>query len=130
MVICAKFQAIQDINSSFQISPQIPHHGLGLEHYKLTSLQQCFLALFCKLNYKLTFILVPLATIKEVRSGKNTEVFRTIDRDDIPEDCAFSIIHGDDFIVLDLIAHSSDDANIWITGLRCLLDSDLGKLGK
>ena len=64
-----------------------------------------------------------------MRSGKNTEVFRTIDRDDIPEDCAFSIIHGDDFIVLDLIAHSSDDANIWITGLRCLLDSDLGKLG-
>ena len=64
-----------------------------------------------------------------MRSGKNTEVFRTIDRDDIPEDCAFSIIHGEDFIVLDLIAHSSDDANIWITGLRCLLDSDVGTLG-
>ena len=71
--------------------------------------------------------LVPLSTIKEVRSGKNTEVFRIIDRDDIPEDCAFSIIHGDDFIVLDLIAHSPDDANIWITGLRCLLDSDPSK---
>ena len=51
-----------------------------------------------------------------------------MERDDIPEDCAFSIIHGDNFIVLDLIANNPDDANIWITGLRCLLDSDLGKL--
>ncbi len=63
-----------------------------------------------------------------MRSGRNTEVFRTIERDDIPEDCAFSIIHGDNFIVLDLIANSPDDANIWITGLRCLLDSDFSKL--
>lgn len=70
---------------------------------------------------------IPLSTIKEVRSGKNTEVFRSIEREDIPEDCAFSIIHGDNFIVLDLIAHSPDDANIWITGLRCLLDSDFSE---
>jgi hypothetical protein len=63
-----------------------------------------------------------------VRSGKNTEVFRTIERDEVPEDCAFSIIHGDNFIVLDLIANTPDDANIWITGLRCLLDSDFSKL--
>ena len=70
---------------------------------------------------------VPLSMIKEVRSGKNTEVFRTIERDDIPEDCAFSVIHGENFISLDLIATSPDDANIWITGLRCLLDSDISK---
>lgn len=63
--------------------------------------------------------------IKEVRSGKNTVVFRAIERDDISEDCAFTIIYGDDFVELDLIASNPDDANIWITGLRCLLESDL-----
>ncbi|XP_028399821.1 inactive phospholipase C-like protein 2 [Dendronephthya gigantea] len=70
---------------------------------------------------------IPLSMIKEVRSGKNTEVFRTLERDDIPEDCAFSVIHGENFISLDLIATSPDDANIWITGLRCLLDSDISE---
>lgn len=74
------------------------------------------------------FFQVPLLSIKEIRSGKNTEMFRDIERDDIPEDCAFSIIHGDDFIALDLVANNPDEANIWITGLRCLLDTDLGEL--
>ncbi|XP_046860493.1 inactive phospholipase C-like protein 2 isoform X2 [Xenia sp. Carnegie-2017] len=68
---------------------------------------------------------IPLSMIKEVRSGKNTVVFRAIERDDISEDCAFTIIYGDDFVELDLIASNPDDANIWITGLRCLLESDL-----
>ena len=70
---------------------------------------------------------VPLSSIKEIRSGKNTETFREIERDNIPEDCAFSVIHGEDFMALDLVANNPDEANIWITGLRCLLDSDLSK---
>lgn len=50
-----------------------------------------------------------------------------MDRDDFQEDCAFSIIYSDNFETLNLVAYSPDEANIWVTGLRCLLDSDKGK---
>lgn len=50
-----------------------------------------------------------------------------MDRDDFQEDCAFSIIYSDSYETLNLVAYSPDEANIWVTGLRCLLDSDKGK---
>jgi len=65
--------------------------------------------------------------VKEIRCGKNTDVFREMDRDDFQEDCAFSIIYSDSYETLNLVAYSPDEANIWVTGLRCLLDSDKGK---
>ena len=70
---------------------------------------------------------VPIDTVKEIRCGKNTDVFREMDRDDFQEDCAFSIIYSDSYETLNLVAYSPDEANIWVTGLRCLLDSDKGK---
>ncbi|PFX30571.1 Inactive phospholipase C-like protein 1 [Stylophora pistillata] len=68
--------------------------------------------------------IVSIDTVKEIRCGKNTDVFREMDRDDFQEDCAFSIIYSDNFETLNLVAYSPDEANIWVTGLRCLLDSD------
>ncbi|XP_067055342.1 inactive phospholipase C-like protein 1 [Acropora muricata] len=62
--------------------------------------------------------------INEIRCGKNTDVFREMERDDFQDDCAFSIIYNDRFETLNLVAYSPDEANIWVTGLRCLLDSD------
>lgn len=53
-----------------------------------------------------------------------------MDRDDFQEDCAFSIIYSDSFETLNLVAYSPDEANIWVTGLRCLLDSDKGTVSK
>ena len=70
---------------------------------------------------------VLIETVKEIRCGKNTEVFREMDRDDFQEDCAFSIIYSDSFETLNLVAYSPDEANIWVTGLRCLVDSEKGK---
>ena len=70
--------------------------------------------------------LVDVDTIKEIRVGKTTDVFREMDRDDIQEDCVFSLIYGDTFETLNLVAYSPDEANIWVTGLRCLVDSDKG----
>lgn len=67
---------------------------------------------------------ISIDTVKEIRCGKNTDVFREMDRDDFQEDCAFSIIYSDNFETLNLVAYSPDEANIWVTGLRCLLDSD------
>uniref|UniRef100_A0A1A8P8Z8 Phosphoinositide phospholipase C n=1 Tax=Nothobranchius rachovii TaxID=451742 RepID=A0A1A8P8Z8_9TELE len=63
-----------------------------------------------------------LDSIREVRTGRNTETFRTSGvYEQISEDCAFSIIFGDVYESLDLVANSAEVANIWVTGLRYLL---------
>lgn len=65
---------------------------------------------------------IDVKSIKEVRTGKNTDTFRTNGSyDQISEDCAFSIIFGDNYESLDLVANSADVANIWVTGLRYLI---------
>ena len=65
---------------------------------------------------------IDIKSIKEVRTGKNTDTFRTNGvSDQISEDCAFSIIYGENYESLDLVANSADVANIWVTGLRYLI---------
>ncbi|XP_028674029.2 inactive phospholipase C-like protein 2 [Erpetoichthys calabaricus] len=65
---------------------------------------------------------IDIKSIKEVRTGKNTEIFRTNGiYDQISEDCAFSVIYGENYESLDLVANSADVANIWVTGLRYLV---------
>ncbi|CAG5890801.1 unnamed protein product [Menidia menidia] len=65
---------------------------------------------------------IALASIREVRTGRNTETFRTSGvYEQISEDCAFSIIYGEIYESLDLVASSAEIANIWVTGLRYLL---------
>ncbi|CAK5032785.1 unnamed protein product [Meloidogyne enterolobii] len=62
-------------------------------------------------------------SIKEVRVGCNSELLRLtkpIASPEIDEECAFSIIHGNEHECLDLIALNASDANIWITGLIAL----------
>lgn len=86
-----------------------------------------------------------VSSMREVRTGKSTETFLHNGPlfEHLPEEAAFSIIHGDDYQVrrdplqgrtqqassktpcslqsLDLVALSADVANIWVTGLRYLL---------
>ncbi|AWP21838.1 putative inactive phospholipase C-like protein 2 [Scophthalmus maximus] len=65
---------------------------------------------------------ISLASMREVRTGRNTETFRTSGvYEQISEDCAFSIIYGDVYENLDLVANSAEVANIWVTGLRYLM---------
>ncbi|XP_053301976.1 inactive phospholipase C-like protein 2 [Pleuronectes platessa] len=65
---------------------------------------------------------ISLAAIREVRTGRNTDTFRTSGvYEQISEDCAFSIIYGDVYENLDLVANSAEVANIWVTGLRYLM---------
>lgn len=65
---------------------------------------------------------VNVDNIREVRTGKNTDVLRSAENaGQFPDECAFSILYGPDFTSLDLIASSPDEANIWVTGLTCLL---------
>ena len=64
---------------------------------------------------------VAISQIKEVRVGKNTEILRNKDiAGHYPDECAFSIIYGDNFETMDLIANTPDEMNIWVTGLTCL----------
>ncbi|KAM4630850.1 inactive phospholipase C-like protein 2 [Polymixia lowei] len=65
---------------------------------------------------------ISLPSMREVRTGRNTETFRTSGLyDQISEDCAFSIIYGETYESLDLVANSAEVANVWVTGLRYLM---------
>jgi hypothetical protein len=66
-----------------------------------------------------------VSSIKEVRQGKTTDALRNKEIAGMyPDECAFSVIFGDDFESLDLIANTPDEANIWVTGLTCLLNAN------
>ncbi|XP_048868648.1 inactive phospholipase C-like protein 1 [Brienomyrus brachyistius] len=63
-----------------------------------------------------------ITAIREVRTGKSTDTFRhNGPAEQLPEEAAFSIIYGDEYQSLDLVALSPDVANIWVTGLRYLI---------
>ncbi|KAJ1525801.1 hypothetical protein ONE63_009004 [Megalurothrips usitatus] len=66
--------------------------------------------------------LVAVEDIREIRSGRTTKVHRDSRMPaGYPDDWAFSIVYGDDLRTLDLIAHSAEDARIWVAGLCALL---------
>ena len=69
---------------------------------------------------------VPIDSIKEIRTGKNTPIFRNKEFSGAYcEECAFSIIYGEEFDSLDLVAPCPDEANIWITGLNALIGESI-----
>ncbi|KDR21266.1 Inactive phospholipase C-like protein 2 [Zootermopsis nevadensis] len=73
---------------------------------------------------------VPIDSIKEIRVGKSTEVLRTRELSSgHTEECAFSIIYGDDFESLDLVASTPEEANIWVTGLNALIGAHISPNG-
>ena len=68
------------------------------------------------------FVSVAINQIKEIRPGKTTDVLRNRDvAGHYPDECAFSIIYGEGFETMDLIANTADEANIWVAGLTCLI---------
>ncbi|RDD39766.1 Inactive phospholipase C-like protein 2 [Trichoplax sp. H2] len=66
---------------------------------------------------------IKISDIREVFKGQTTDIFRQLVKEDYSEDCSFSIIYGDKYESLDLVASSPDEANVWITGLRCLISN-------
>ncbi|KAJ8344723.1 hypothetical protein SKAU_G00289160 [Synaphobranchus kaupii] len=63
-----------------------------------------------------------IKSIKEVRLGKKTPVLRSNGlSDQFPEECAFSIIYGEDYESLDLVASTPDVVSTWVMGLRYLV---------
>lgn len=64
-------------------------------------------------------------SIKEVRLGKTSERLRECTHQ-FQNESLFSIIYSNgtnDNISLDLVASGPDEANIWVTGLSCLIVS-------
>ncbi len=73
--------------------------------------------------FLLGYYLVTIDSIKEVRLGKTTERLRE-HAQQYENESVFSIIYtngNNDCASLDLVASSTDEANIWITGLSCLI---------
>ncbi|CAF4442539.1 unnamed protein product, partial [Didymodactylos carnosus] len=65
-------------------------------------------------------------SIKEIRSGKTTDRLREY-ANHFQSECLFSIIYtngSDECASLDLVASNSDEANIWTTGLSCLIQQN------
>lgn len=74
---------------------------------------------------------VPIASIREVRCVHTSEVqgvtpagLSSTSVASASPDWTFSIIHGEDFSSLDLIAASAEEATIWVTGLNALLGTN------
>lgn len=68
-------------------------------------------------------ILVTIDSIKEIRLGKTTERLREYAHQ-FQDESIFSIIYTNgshENVSLDLVASSADEANIWVTGLSCLI---------
>lgn len=67
--------------------------------------------------------IVTIDSIKEVRFGKTTERLRE-HAQQFENESLFSIIYtngNNDYASLDLVASTADEANIWVTGLSCLI---------
>ncbi|NXN92029.1 PLCL2 protein, partial [Rhinopomastus cyanomelas] len=65
---------------------------------------------------------IEIKAVKEVRAGKKTPVLRGNGlSEQFPDECAFSIIYGDNYESLDLVASSADVVSAWVMGLRYLV---------
>eukprot|EP00062_Callorhinchus_milii_P027245 gi/632990308/ref/XP_007884109.1/ PREDICTED: inactive phospholipase C-like protein 2 [Callorhinchus milii] len=65
---------------------------------------------------------IDIKSIKEVRLGKKTPVLRSNGiSEQFAEECAFSVIYGENYESLDLVAGSADTVNTWVMGLRYLV---------
>ena len=69
------------------------------------------------------FCVVTIDSIKEIRLGKTNERLREYAQQ-FQNESLFSIIYtngNNQYAPLDLVASSADEANIWVTGLSCLI---------
>lgn len=106
----------------------------GSDFLKVRSYARQFRRLY-KLNETLTAIswyptskkpskaTITIDSIKEIRLGKTTERLREYAHQ-FQDESIFSIIYTNgshDNVSLDLVASNADEANIWVTGLSCLI---------
>eukprot|EP00042_Codosiga_hollandica_P054789 m.750073 g.750073 ORF g.750073 m.750073 type:complete len:601 (-) comp58978_c1_seq22:766-2568(-) len=64
---------------------------------------------------------LPLSSVRFVRLGQQTQAFRLATDVDSESQRSFSLVHGDTFQTLDLIADSDEDFRVWVTTIRSLV---------
>ncbi|CAF1682214.1 unnamed protein product [Rotaria magnacalcarata] len=91
---------------------------------RLYKLNDCLTAIsWYPTSKKPSKAIITIDSIKEVRLGKTTERLRE-HAQQFENESMLSIIYKDgnnDCAALDLVASSPDEANIWVTGLSCLI---------
>lgn len=88
-------------------------------------IEKNLLMLISQCMFSACAVAVSIESIKEIRAGKNTDVLRNKDISAHHlDDCAFSILYGDNFESLDLVASTTEESNIWVTGLNALIGAN------
>ena len=64
---------------------------------------------------------IPLTSVKFIRLGQRTAAFRKSRNIAQFAHLSFSLVYGNDFETLDLIAHRQEDYDRWIAGLQALV---------
>lgn len=64
---------------------------------------------------------VLISEIKEVLKGQETQVFRKFQQAAL-EKASFSVVFGHDYKSLDLVAKSTDECDLWVLGIKQLVE--------
>ncbi|KAK3565166.1 hypothetical protein QTP86_000351 [Hemibagrus guttatus] len=64
---------------------------------------------------------ISIDLIREVREGKQSEIFQRYADGSFDPNCCFSIYYGEHMESLDLVSGTGEEARTWITGLKYLM---------
>lgn len=66
-------------------------------------------------------VTVAVDSIREIREGKQSEIFQRYSDGSFDPNCCFSLYYGEHMESLDLVTGTGEEARTWITGLRYLM---------
>ncbi|XP_056896021.1 1-phosphatidylinositol 4,5-bisphosphate phosphodiesterase eta-2a isoform X2 [Takifugu flavidus] len=64
---------------------------------------------------------IAVDSIREIREGKQSEIFQRYSDGSFDPNCCFSLYYGEHMESLDLVTGTGEEARTWITGLRYLM---------
>ncbi|XP_074499229.1 1-phosphatidylinositol 4,5-bisphosphate phosphodiesterase eta-2a isoform X1 [Sebastes fasciatus] len=64
---------------------------------------------------------ISIDSVREVREGKQSEIFQRYSDGSFDPNCCFSLYYGEHMESLDLVSGTGEEARTWITGLKYLL---------
>ncbi|XP_029684076.1 1-phosphatidylinositol 4,5-bisphosphate phosphodiesterase eta-2a isoform X5 [Takifugu rubripes] len=64
---------------------------------------------------------IAVDSIREIREGKQSEIFQRYSDGSFDPNCCFSLYYGEHMASLDLVTGTGEEARTWITGLRYLM---------
>ncbi|TNN46910.1 1-phosphatidylinositol 4,5-bisphosphate phosphodiesterase eta-2 [Liparis tanakae] len=64
---------------------------------------------------------ISVDSVREVREGKQSEIFQRYSEGSFDPNCCFSLYYGEHMESLDLVSGNGEEARTWITGLKYLM---------